>query len=62
MIKIRRGWEKPESAVTPEQFFWNRRQLMKGLAAGPILAGAASVFGAAAVEFGCVACKQSSRT
>jgi sulfoxide reductase catalytic subunit YedY len=45
LIKIRRGWEKPERAVTPEHVFWNRRKLLKGLAAGPLLAGAASLIG-----------------
>jgi sulfoxide reductase catalytic subunit YedY len=45
LIKIRRGWEKPERAATPEHVFWNRRKLIKGLAAGPILAGAASLLG-----------------
>ena len=45
LIKIKRGWEKPERAVTPEHLFWNRRRLIKGLAAGPILAGAASLLG-----------------
>src|SRR5512139_590935 len=33
LIKIRRGWEKPERAVTPEHLFWNRRRLIKGIAA-----------------------------
>ena len=45
LIKVKRGWEKPERAVTPEHIFWNRRRLLKGLAAGPILAGAASLLG-----------------
>ncbi len=49
LIKIKRGWEKPENAVTPEHLFWNRRRLIKGLAAGPILAGAAALFGGEAL-------------
>ena len=34
----KRGWELPEAAATPEPVFRARRQLIKGLAAGPILA------------------------
>lgn len=34
----KRGWELPETAATPEPVFRARRQLIKGLAAGPILA------------------------
>jgi sulfoxide reductase catalytic subunit YedY len=37
IIKRRRGWEIPEREATPEAAFWNRRQLMTALAAGPIL-------------------------
>jgi methionine sulfoxide reductase catalytic subunit len=33
----RRGWELPESAATPEHLFHQRRRLIQGLAAGPIL-------------------------
>ena len=36
-IKIRRGWELPESAATPEHIFHDRRRLLKAAAAGPIL-------------------------
>lgn len=49
LIKIKRGWEKPESAATPEHLFWNRRRLIKGIAAGPILASAASLLGGKAL-------------
>ena len=38
LIKIPRGWEIPESALTPEHVFHDRRRLMKGIAAGSILA------------------------
>lgn len=41
-IKIKRGWELPESAATPEALFRQRRQLAKSLAAGPILLAAAA--------------------
>ena len=38
LIKQKRGWEIPESAATDEAVFHGRRWLLKGLAAGPILA------------------------
>ena len=44
LIKNPRGWELPESAATPESMFLNRRELMKGLAAGPILAAGSVPF------------------
>ena len=48
-IRIRRGWELPESAATPEAVFRDRRRLVKALAAGPILLpSAAALFGGAA--------------
>ena len=40
LIRVKRGWELPESAATDEAVFRNRRRLLKGLAAGPILAAA----------------------
>ncbi len=39
LIKRNRGWERPEQSVTPEQVFNDRRNLMKGVAAGSIIAG-----------------------
>ena len=39
LIKVRKGWELPESAVTPEALFNDRRRLMKGIGAGLIAAG-----------------------
>ncbi len=38
LIRRKRGWELPESAATSEQHFRDRRRLVQGLAAGPILA------------------------
>ena len=38
LIKSKRSWELPESAATSEAVFRERRRLIKGLAAGPILA------------------------
>lgn len=42
LIKIKRGWEIPESAATPESLFLNRRAVLKGLGAigGVVAAGA----------------------
>ena len=37
-IKSKRGWELPEPAATPEDLFRQRRNLVKALAAGPLLA------------------------
>jgi len=46
LIRSRPGWEIPESQATPESIFHDRRQLVKTLAAGPILlAGGVSVLG-----------------
>ena len=45
LIKVKRGWEMPERAATPESVFMNRRELSKGLAAGSILAAGAGLFG-----------------
>ena len=38
LIKRRRGWEMPEREATPEALFLDRRSLLKGVAAGGILA------------------------
>jgi methionine sulfoxide reductase catalytic subunit len=38
LIRKRRGWELPDSAATDETVFWGRRTLLKGLAAGPMIA------------------------
>jgi sulfoxide reductase catalytic subunit YedY len=46
LIKIKRGWELPESAATPESMFHNRRRFLKAAAAGPILAVAPSLLAA----------------
>ena len=40
LIRRKRGWELPESAAPPEHLFHQRRRLMQGLAAGPILLAA----------------------
>ena len=36
-IKMPRGWERRDAGATPEALFWNRRKLVKTLAAGPIM-------------------------
>jgi len=38
LIRKKRGWELPDSAATDESLFRDRRRLIQGLAAGPILA------------------------
>jgi len=38
LIRRKRGWELPESAATDEAVFRDRRRLIQGIAAGPILA------------------------
>ena len=43
LIKIKREWELPESAATPESVYWNRRHFLRGLAAGPALLGGAAL-------------------
>src|SRR5690606_33749258 len=53
LIKRRRGWELPESAATPEHLFRQRRRLIQGIAAGPmLLAGALRPWRAPAAEDG----------
>ncbi len=37
LVKIKRGWELPDSAATPEAVFRDRRRLLKTAAAGPFL-------------------------
>ena len=46
LIRIRRGWEIPESQATPEDVFLNRRRLLKAAAAGPLLLGAGGLLAA----------------
>ena len=38
LIKIRRGWELPEAAATPESLYLGRRQFLKAAGVGSILA------------------------
>ena len=44
LIKIPRGWERPERDATDESLFLRRRQLVKSLAAGPILLTSTAMF------------------
>lgn len=46
LIRSKRGWELPEQVATPESVFYNRRRLIKGLAAGSIAAAAPVLLGA----------------
>jgi methionine sulfoxide reductase catalytic subunit len=50
LIRVKRGWELPESAATPEGVFRDRRRLMKAMAAGPILLTAGATLGACSAE------------
>jgi len=38
LTRLRKGWELPESAATPESVYLNRRQLIRGAGAGALLA------------------------
>jgi sulfoxide reductase catalytic subunit YedY len=49
LIKRRRCWELPETAATPEHVFHQRRQLLQGIAAGPMLLAATSALGRATI-------------
>lgn len=37
LTRVKKGWELPDSAATPEDVFLRRRSLLKAAAAGPIL-------------------------
>jgi methionine sulfoxide reductase catalytic subunit len=50
LIKRRRGWELPESSATPEALFHQRRRLIQGLAAGPMLLAGAGLMRAGAAQ------------
>jgi len=51
LIKIKRGWEIAERDATPEHLYWSRREVIRALAAGPVLASVpAMVVGAWAQE------------
>ena len=50
LIRNRRGWEIPESAVTPESVFLNRRVLLKGMGLGAIGLSALGLSGQARAE------------
>jgi len=50
LIRRRRGGELPESRATNETAFWNRRRLIQGIAAGPILASGIGALPALAAD------------
>ena len=50
LIGKRSGWALPESAATPEHLFHQRRRLLQGLAAGPILLAGGGLGWPAAAE------------
>jgi methionine sulfoxide reductase catalytic subunit len=43
LVRIKRGWEIPESQATAESVFHDRRRLLKAAAAGPLLLGGAAL-------------------
>ncbi|MBM3486364.1 MAG: protein-methionine-sulfoxide reductase catalytic subunit MsrP [Alphaproteobacteria bacterium] len=45
LTRTKRGWELPERMATPEHLVLNRRHLLKGLAAGPMLLGGTALIG-----------------
>ena len=45
LIRTKRRWEIAERLATSESLYVNRRRLLQGLAAGPILAAAATALG-----------------
>ncbi|WP_340115638.1 protein-methionine-sulfoxide reductase catalytic subunit MsrP [Pelagibius sp. 7325] len=46
LIRIRKGWEIPDSQATPETVFLNRRRLLKTAAAGSVMLGAGGLLAA----------------
>ena len=48
LVKVKRGWELPESAVTPEDVFLRRREIVKALGIAPAIAATATVLPSAA--------------
>jgi sulfoxide reductase catalytic subunit YedY len=48
LIKVKRGWELPESAATDETTYRNRREILKQLSAGAFLSGGVLAGGIAA--------------
>jgi sulfoxide reductase catalytic subunit YedY len=46
LIRIRKGWEIPESQATPETIFLDRRRLLKTAAAGSVMLGAGGLLAA----------------
>ena len=43
LVKVKRGWELPESAATPEDVYLDRRQIVKALGIAPALAAGATM-------------------
>jgi sulfoxide reductase catalytic subunit YedY len=50
LVKVKRGWELPESAATSEHVFRSRRRLCQAIAAGPILLAAGGPLTASALH------------
>ncbi len=50
LVKIKRSWELPDRAATPESLYLSRRQVSKSIAAGSILAAAGPILSACSEE------------
>ena len=48
LVKVKRGWEIPESEATPEAAFLNRRNLLKAMGMGSLAAAAGAMLPARA--------------
>jgi sulfoxide reductase catalytic subunit YedY len=48
LVKVKRGWEIPESEATPEAAFLNRRNLLKAMGMGSLAAAAGALLPARA--------------
>ena len=50
LVRVKRGWELPESRATPEHVFRDRRRLCQAIAAGPLVLAAAGSLSASKVR------------
>lgn len=50
LVKVKRGWEIPESQATPKSVFYNRRALLKAMGMGTLLAAGSSALPFAAAR------------
>ncbi len=50
LVRIKRAWELPERATTPESIYADRRRLVQGLALAPLMAAAGPLLGGSATS------------